>query len=173
MTGSITRTSSQTFTIADSKFLASRISADLHQVRLHYGDAGGYLTAQKIEDFTVEAAVLLKFGLLDNVIYGFQRDNNWVFALRYKVNSLNQLELASDTPGSIYAHADITGASWNSYLTRRDSSDVTAEQKAEIIADLPIQRSDGTGPGTANGQWDDDKTYYRNGTGVQRGQFRS
>jgi len=173
MTESLTRTSSQTFTIADAKFLASRISADLHQVRLHYGDANGYLTAQKIQDFTIEAAVLLKFGLLDNVIYGFQRDNNWVFALRYKVNSLNQLELASDTPGGIYAHADITGASWHSYLTKQESSDVTAAEKAEIVADLPIQRSDGTGPSSSNGQWDDDKTYYRNGTDIQRGQFRS
>lgn len=173
MTQSTTLTNSQTFTIADAKYLASRISTDLTQVRLYYGDAGGYLTDQKIQDLAVEAAVLLKFGLLENVKYGFQRDGNWVFALSYTVNSLNQLELANDSPGAVYSQANVSGASWHSYLTKRHSSDVTAEERASIIAGLPIQRTDGDEPGSAGGQWDNDKTYYRNGTGMQRGQFRS
>lgn len=173
MTESLTHTSSQTFTIADAKYLASRISADLTQVRLHYGDGAGYLTNQKIEDLAVEAAVLLKFGLLDHATYGFQRNNNWVFALRYQVNALNQLEMANDNPGGIYAQANAVGASWSSSLTKRDSSDVTAEEKAAIVADLPIQRTVGDEPGSTGGQWDNDKTYYKNGTGMQRGQFRS
>lgn len=173
MTQSTTLTTSRTFTIADAKYLASRISTDLNQIRLYYGDGSGYLTDQKIQDLAVEAAVLLKFGLLDTVKYGFQRDGNWVFAVRYAVNSLNQLELANDSPGGIYSQANVSGASWQSYLTRRSSADVSAEDQAAIVADLPIQRSDGNEPSSVGGQWDDDKTYYRNGMGMQRGQFRS
>lgn len=173
MTQSTTLTATRTFTITDAKYLASRISTDLNQIRLYYGDAGGYLTDQKIQDLAVEAAVLLKFGLLDTVKYGFQRDGNWVFAVRYAVNSLNQLELADDSPGGIYSQANVSGASWHSYLTKKHNSDVSAEERAAIIADLPIQRTDGNEPSSAGGQWDNDKTYYRNGTGMQRGQFRS
>lgn len=173
MTQSTTLTTSQTFTIADAKYLASRISTALTQIRLHYGDADGYLTDQKIQDFAVEAAVLLKFGLLDTVKYGFQRDGNWVFAIRYTVNALNQLELADESPGGIYSQANVSGASWHSYLTRRHNTDVTAEERAAIIADLPIKRDDGNEPSSAGGQWVDDRTHFRNGIGMQRGQFRS
>lgn len=174
MTQSRTITASQTFTIADARYLASRIATDLSQVRLHYGHfTGGYLTEQKVSDLAVEAAVLLKFGLLDNVKYGFQRDGNWVFAISYTVNSQGQLEVPNDAPGSIYSQADLTGTSWHSYLTQRYNPDVSTEDKKGIEESLPIQRTSGQEPGTAGGSWDNDKTYYKNGTSVQRGQFRS
>ena len=107
MTYSTTLTASQTFTIADAKYLASRIAADLTQLRLYYGN----LTEQKVQDLTFEAAILLKAGLLDNVKYGYQKDDKWVFALSYSVNYLGQLEVANDSPGGIDATADVTGAS--------------------------------------------------------------
>lgn len=173
MTQSLTRSITQTFSIADARYLASRIASDLAQVRLYYGHADPYLTEQKVDDLVVEAAILLKFGLLDNVKYGFKRDGNWVFALSYTVNSQGQLEVPNDSPGGVYSQANVEGASWYSHLAKRHNPSISSEDRAAIIADLPIQRTAGQEPGTAGGSWDNDKTYYRNGTGIQRGQFRS
>ena len=87
MTYSLTTTTSHTFTIADAKYLASRIATDLAQVRLFYDQPSD----QMIQDYAIEAAVLLKFGILQSVKYGFQINDNWIFALDYSVNYLGQL----------------------------------------------------------------------------------
>jgi len=169
MTYSTTLSASQTFTIADAKYLASRIASDLTQLRLYYGQ----LTEQKVQDLTVEAAILLKAGLLSNVKYGYQKDGKWVFALSYSVNYLGQLEVANDSPGGVDATANVTGASWSSYLTRRHNPNLSAEDLKAIDELLPIQRGGGSEPSASNGAWSNDKTYYRNGTDISRGQFRS
>jgi hypothetical protein len=169
MTYSTTLTASQTFTIADAKYLASRIASDLTQLRLYYGQ----LTEQKVQDLTVEAAILLKAGLLDNVKYGYQKEGKWVFAISYSVNYLGQLEVVNDSPGGIDATANVTGASWSSWLTRRNNPNLSAQELREIEQLLPIQRGSGTEPSTTNGAWSTDKTYYRNGSAISRGQFRS
>jgi Bacterial HORMA domain family 1 len=168
MSNSYTVTNTQTFTISNAQYLASRIAADLSIVKGYYGQ----LTDQQILDFSVEAAVLLYHGLLDNVKYGFQSGEQWVYALLYKVNHLNQLELASDAPGGISFVSLPAGATWHSSLTSKSSDSLSDEQVAEIKAALPVQRVTGAGPGTALGSWSADKNYGVNGVGLGREQFR-
>lgn len=168
MTYSTTLTASQTFTIADAKYLASRIASDLTQLRLFYGQ----VTEQKVQDLVVEAAILLKAGLLGNVKYGYQKNNEWIFALSYTVNYLGQVELANDSPGSVDPSADVTGASWMSYLTRRHNPNLTDAERRAVEELLPIKRTGFAEPSSAGGAWSNDKTYYRNGTDMARGQFR-
>ena len=169
----LTNSESHNFTIADAKYLASRIAADLTQIRLYYGHATSYLTDQKIQDLAVEAAVLLKFGLLSSVKYGFRKADEWKFYVSYRVNQLGQLEASNDAPGDIDPSAQVEGTSWYSHLVPRRNFDMTVEEEAAIRRDLPIQRQDGTEPSTRNGTLSNDKSYYRNGVSMDRQQFRS
>lgn len=169
MTYSKTISEVQTFTLSDAKYLASRIASDLEQMRLFYGKPD----EEHIQKLVVEAGMLLKFGLLDWVRYGYRKDNEWVFAVSYTVNSLGQLECADDSPGGIDANADIIGASWYSHLKTRTNPQLTTEERETIEKNRPIDRVTAKEPGSANGTWVEDKTYYRNNTGLNRGQFRS
>lgn len=169
MTYSTTLTTSQTFTIADAKYLASRIATDLGLLRIYYGG----LTAGDVENLTLEAAILLKFGLLEHVKYGYRKGGSWAYFVSYSVNYLGQLEVTNDSPGAIDSQANVTGATWYSLLTRRNNSNLSAEEIANINQLIPIQRSVGVVPNFANGTLNADKTYYRNGTDMSRSQYRS
>ena len=169
----LTATQTQTFTIADAKYLASRIATDLDQIRLYYGHIATSLTEQRIQEFAVEAAVLLKFGLLSSVKYGFRKANDWKFYVNYKVNHLGQLEASNDAPGDIDPNAPVEGSSFYSHLTTRNNPNLTAEEEASIHASLPVQRGTGDEPSSANGTLSNDKSFYRNGIGMDRSQFRS
>ena len=163
-----TTTSTSTFTIADAKYLASRIASDLTQIRLYYG----HITEKKVQDFAVEAAILLKFGLLRSVKYGFRISDDWVYYVSYYVNNLGQLEASNNAPGDIDPTVDITGASWYSHLITRDNPDLSDEQVAAIEQDLPIQRGTGAEPNSDNGILNNDRSYYRNGIGLARSQYK-
>jgi hypothetical protein len=165
----LTRSQTNTFTIADAQYLASRIASDLTQIRLYYG----YLTEQKVKDLAVEAAILLKFGLLKSVKYGFRKGDDWVYYVSYYVDDLGQLQASNDSPGDIDPTVDNTGASWYSHLEMRENPDLNTEQVAAIKQDLPIQRTSGIEPNSNNGILNNDKSYYRNGIGLTRGQYRS
>ncbi len=164
-----TRSLSETFTIADAKYLASRIAHGLTILRVYCGQ----LTPQKVQDFALEAAILLKFGLLENVKYGYQKNGDWVYAIGYFVNNLGQVEAANDAPSIIDLPSNLNGASWYSILTRRQNPSLSREDLSQVEQLLPIKRSNGTEPGSANGAWATDDSYSRNGVGLIRQQFRS
>ncbi len=164
-----TRSLSETFTIADAKYLASRIAHGLTLLRVYCGQ----LTPQKVQDLALEAAILLRFGLLESVKYGYQRNGNWIYAIGYSVNNLGQVESANDEPSIIDLPTNLNGASWHSFLTRRHNPSLSGEDLGQVEELLPIKRSNGTEPGSANGTWATDDSYSRNGVGLSRQQFRS
>jgi hypothetical protein len=171
MTNSTTRTlsESESFTIADAKYLASRIASDLDQVRLYYGG----VSSEHIQNLVAEAAILLKFGLLESVKYGYKRNGSWAYFVSYSVNYLGQLVAADDHPGGIDTQANVVGATWYSYLGRRTNHDLTEDDITKINQLIPIQRSFGVEPSFTGGTHTTDRSYYRSGTGVSRGQYRS
>lgn len=72
-----TRTATQTATQA--KRLASRIGAELLQLRALYGEP----SLDMIHRFTVEAEMYLAAGYLEKIEYGFKRHGKVVFELAY------------------------------------------------------------------------------------------
>jgi hypothetical protein len=164
-----TRSLTETFTIADAKYLASRIAHGLTLLRLYCGQ----LTSQKVQDLVLEASILMKFGLLDNVRYGYQKNEDWVYALGYSVNDLGQVVASNDEPSIFDLPTNLNEAEWHSFLTRRYNPSLNTEDLAKIEQLLPIKRSSGTEPGSSNGNWTTDDAYYRNGVGLKRQQFRS
>lgn len=171
MSYSITRTENQTstFTIADAKYLASRIATGLTYLRLYCG----LITEQHIQNLAIEAAILLKYGLLENVKYGYQKDGYWKFAISYSVNYLGQVESSDDNPTTMNPPSDLEGVTWHSFLTRRRNQNLNQADLDAIEEMLPIHRGHGVEPSSANGYGTTDDSYYRNGYGMARGQFRS
>lgn len=163
----ISYTYSDTVTKTDAGYLASKVAADLKQMQLFYGKPSD----EEIEAFKEELVVLLVNKCLKMVEYGFNRDNKWIIVIRYTISSYGML-LEDDRSGRIPPGADISGASWLSFLEHNDSwhsiSDIERERIQEL---LPFQRTEGTEPGFDPGGWTSDKTYYRNGTALERGVY--
>ncbi len=164
-----TTTRAETFTIADAKYLASRISHGLTFLRIYCGQ----LTPEKVQDLAVEAAILLRFNLLESVKYGYEKDGNWIYGISYSVNQLGQIEGINDTPSIIDLPDNLDGAKWHSFLNRRTNPELSLSDLQEIEELLPIQRTSGTEPSSANGSWNVDDSYSRNGIGISRSQFKS
>ncbi len=158
-----TATATATFTKTDAQYLASRIAADLKQLQLAYGRPSD----AEITDYVVEAAVLLHHRLLKNVKYGYKVGGSWVYAIEYTTNYLGQLEV-NDMPGSIPTTAELSGATWSSFLSRRHNPDISPEAHQSINDVIPVEREEGSEPQFSGGQWESDKSYESNGVGLQR-----
>src|ERR1039458_5230158 len=110
-----THTATTTFTIANARYITSKVAADLRQLNLFYKSP----SAERIKQFAEEAAVLLNGGHLERVDYGFKRkslvgDLRWVLLLRYTVRNG---VLEDDHAGRVPPGVDIDGATFASYLT--------------------------------------------------------
>ena len=166
MTYSYTTTS--TFTKTQAIYLASKVAADLRQMQLFYGKPSD----EDIEKFIEELAILLVNRCLKMVEYGFRREGNWVVVARYTVRT-DGLSLADDRSGRVPADANITGASWYSFLEYNDHWLALSEnQRQQIKSLLPFQRTPGTEPGIGPGGWIIDRTYSKNSVSLERGVYR-
>ena len=162
-----TFTISGTFTKTGSKYLASKVAADLQAMRDHYG----HPSEAKIQDYNTELAVLLAEGCLENVEYGFKRNDNRVVSLYYEVRTDGSL--TDGRSGGVYARADIGDADWFSFLTYSGRWEQLGEtEQWQIKARLPIKRIDGQAPQDGNGYWVTDRSYSSQGVGTQRRTFR-
>lgn len=164
-----TTTETDTFTIADARFLASRIKIVLSQYRLW----GGAISEQYIENLTLEAAILLKAGILGKIIYGFERNDKVIHAVTFTVNSLGQLTSANDEPSSLGTKPDLIGTTFFSFLTKRHNAALNQADLVAINELLPIHRKDGTEPNMTNGSTSIGDSYYRNGYGMTRSVYTS
>ena len=70
---SMTSTRTSTFTIANARYVTSKIKADLKLLQRAYGSP----TDADIEAYGEEAAQLLNGGYLGTVTYGFRRNGSW------------------------------------------------------------------------------------------------
>lgn len=161
---STTYTYSQSFTRTHARYLASKVAADLRQMRLFYGEPSD----EKIDNFVEELVELLVGGYLDSVDYGFRRNDAWVVALHYKVRSDGTLD-ADDRAGRVPIGADISGASWYSYLRHNSAwSRLTQAERDRIESLIPVKRGHAGEPNVGSGVWVQDRIYSSNGTSFTR-----
>jgi hypothetical protein len=162
-----TITASQTFTATNAKYLASKVRADLKRIQRLYGSP----TDAWIDLYEAELAEYLREGYLGVVTYGFQKNGQWIEpTLRYTASDL--AAGANDNPGAVRPGADITGAtftsfleySWNWYLAESSAKD-------RFNRALPFERGTGTTPGVS-GYLEADKTYSSGGVALSRSTVR-
>lgn len=166
MTGTYTTT--ETFTLTNAKYLASKVAADLYQMQLFYGKPSD----EKISQYIEELAVLLVNGYLDSVDYGFRKDNKWVIQTSYSVKN-GVVSTADDNSGSIYSGADVSGATWGSYLRKSTKYYLQNQTEKDRIESLmPFSRSGEDEPGFQPGKWVTEKNYYSAGVSMERKVFQ-
>lgn len=170
MSYSLTATETRTFTLTHARHLAAKVSADLKRLQRLYG----HITDERIAEFEGEVTELLRMGYLGTVTYGFQRDGKWIEpTLRYTASDLAGSG-TDDDPGRVPPGKDISGAQFHSYLTYSTTWDaLTAEQRAAIKQQLPLQRVSGSDAVVSNGYFADDKSYSSGGRSLGRASVRS
>ena len=130
----------RTYTATDSKYLGSKIAADLKQLQLLYGEPSDL----QIEQYVGEFISLLKDGYLKNCSYGFKKIGKYIVGVSYEIATLTGTD---NNPGRIPVEIDISGASWGSFLEYSDAFEsLPLAQRIAIKDALPIQRSDGQNP---------------------------
>lgn len=163
-------TTTQTSSITDAKYLASKVATDLARFKRFYGSPSD----KEISDYETELTVLLKNDAVDNVVYGFKRNGLWTLAsVRYVAFPGGVLQV-DDDPGRIRANLDVTGASFGSFLTYSSKwQGCSTEDRARIRSQLPFDRTTGNSPNLELGQWVQDKNYSSGGLGLGRSTVRT
>ncbi len=169
MSSTYTQTGSQTFTGAHAKRISYRVATDLKRLQRLYG----YPTDAEIEEYDGELVELLVAGYLKKVAYGFRRNDRWIEPTLW----YTALELANpgfgDDPGRVPAGADVSDASFYSYLTYSNKWDaLSAVEQAAFKDTLPVKRVGAPEPGV-DGYVQRDLAYSAGGRGVQRELVRS
>jgi hypothetical protein len=169
MSYSSTATETTTFTITHARHLAAKVATDLKRLQRFYG----YPSDASIGSFEAEIIALLKSGYLGTVTYGFQRDGRWIEpTLRYTSRDLHT-EGSDDDPGRIRPGADVSGASFCSYLTYSAIWGLlSSAEQGQFERTLAVQRTGAPEPGVA-GYLVDDRTYSAGGRALTRAAVRS
>lgn len=165
-----TTTQTHTFTITHARHMAAKVATDLKRMQRLYGNPSD----SDIAEYEEEVVELLKGGCLGTVIYGFQRDGKWIEpTLQYTAQELASLSVVDDDPGRIRPGANISGASFYSFLTYSSAwNQMSPGERTGLINRLPFQRTTAEEPGV-NGYFDQDKTYSAGGRVLQRATVRS
>jgi len=169
MSSSYTESATVTFTLTHAKHLAAKVATDLKRIQRFYGSpSDGWIAS-----FEAEITHFLKAGYLNEVTYGFKRNDQWIEpTLRYTARELKD-GTVDDDPGRIPHNANIVGASFYSYLTYNASwYALTVEQQAEFKNNLPFQRTGAAEP-TISGYLQSDRTYSAGGRQLSRSIVRS
>jgi hypothetical protein len=170
MASSYTYTDTTTFTVTHAKHMAAKVAADLKRMQRLYGEP----TDLWIEKYEVEVVALLKAGYLGTVTYGFKRNGNWIEpTLRYTARDLQGASAADDDPGRISPGADVSGASFYSYLTYTVAWDrLTYTQQDAFKATLSFKRGGAPEP-AISGYLVDDRNYSAGGRALGRSSVKS
>ena len=162
-----TYTTSATFTRTNVEYVASKVVADLRGLKAYYGEPD----EDKISDFYEELVDLLAGGYVTSVEYGYKRNGQRIVSLYYEARTDGSL--TDGKSGGVYARADISGASWFSFLVYSSKwASLSPSAQQEVKARLPIKRSHGQAPDDGNGYWSSDRSYSSKGIGIQRRTFR-
>ena len=169
MSATYTRTTTETFTRAHAKKISYRVATDLKRMQRLYGRP----TDERIEKYDEELVELLTAGYLGAITYGYRRNGSWIEpALRYTAFQLADRGFGDD-PGRVRPGADISGASFYSYLTYSSAWDaLTSAEQATFKEGLPFKRGSASEPGV-DGYLQQDLAYSAGGRGVQRETVRS
>ena len=132
------QTRTETRTSTHAQHIASKVAADLKRIQRIYRT--GQPTDSKISDYQGEIALLLDRGYLGSVTYGFQRDEEWIIALKYTAVGGNLS--GGDDPGGIRYEEDVSDAHFTSFLSYSASWEFTsAAAREEFRASLPFKKS--------------------------------
>lgn len=170
MSYSYSYTESSTFTVTHARHVAAKVATDLKRVQRFYGSPSD----ADIANYEAEVTEFLKAGYLGTVTYGFRRDGNWVEpTFRYTARDLAGGSANDDDPGRVRASANVSGATFYSYLTYSAAWDqLTQTQKDAFKKQLPFQRGGAPEPGIT-GYLADDRTYSSGGRALNRASVRS
>lgn len=165
MSTSYTNSETQTFTVTHAKYLASKVSTDLKRIQRFYGSPSDL----DISSYEKELTEFLKNGYLSEISYGFKRGDNWIEpTIKYTAKDLAGMSSADDDPGQIRPNADISGATFYSYLiTNSKYSNLAIADRESFDKTLPFLRGGAPTPGT-NGYMSSDKTYSSGGKSLDR-----
>lgn len=165
---SSTGTRTATFTITEARYVGAKIGTDLRLLNSLYGEPA----VSWIDEYTEEAALLLRDGYLGTVSYGFRNrsTNEWKLRLRYMATAGGYL--TDSRAGSLPTTASVGGYSFYSYLTYTPKFlGLMAAEQAAIEGALPFVRGTGDEPAARSGTIGTVNSYSRNGGGVTRDVF--
>lgn len=170
MTSSYTVSESTTFTLTHAKHLASKVRTDLMRINGLYN---GEPSISDIDAYEGEITALLHKGYLKRVTYGFKRNGKYISpTLKYEAAELLG-EGIDDRPGKIPIGADISGASFSSFLVYSSKwHDLSQSERNSFKNDLPVQRTNGEEPGIT-GYYSNDKVYSAAGQAMNRSVVRN
>lgn len=170
MSSSYTITEASTFTVTHARHMAAKVATDLKRMQRLYGEPSD----SEISAYEDEVVALLKAGYLGTVSYGYRRDGSWIEpTLKYTARDLTGDSANDDDPGRIKPGANVTGASFYSYLTYSAAWDnLSAEEKDNFKSGLPFKRGGAAEPGI-DGYLIDDRTYSSGGRALNRASVRS
>jgi len=165
---SSTGTRTVAFTITEARYVGAKIGTDLRLLKSLYGEP----ELSWIDEYTEEAALLLRDGYLGTVSHGFRdpSSNEWKLRLRYTATAGGQL--VDSRPGALPAAATIVGCTFYSYLTYSTKFlNLPDADQAKVKAALPIARTTADEPVTRSGNITSGNGYARSGVGVTRDVF--
>ena len=169
MSSSFTYTGTQTFTRAHAKRISFKVATDLKRMQRLYG----LPTDLEIEKCERELIELVTARYLRTVTYGYRRDDSWIEpTVRYTAFELADPEFGDD-PGRVRARADISGASFYSYLIYSSAWDALSRAEQDAFKKrLPFERGGAPEP-SIDGYLQRDLSYSAGGRGLQRATVRS
>lgn len=169
MASSYTYSETLSFTVTHARHMAAKVATDLKRMQRLYGAPSDL----NIADYEQEVIALLKAGYLGEVTHGFKRGSGWIEpTLRYTARELAGGAANDDDPGRIRPGADITGASFYSYLTYSPAWDkLSGTERTAFELMLPFVRGGASAPGVA-GYFSDDRTYSSGGHALSRASVR-
>jgi hypothetical protein len=160
-------TTTTTFTRTNARYLASKIAADLRQLRSFYGRP----SEQKIEDLYEELVEMLAGGYVATFEAGFRTNDKRVVSERYTITAGGSAD--DERAGGVYARADISGASWFTFMTYSEAWwQLTETERQKIRDSVPIDRTPGSEPTDGDGYWESGRNYENGGMSVSRRGFR-
>jgi len=168
-TYSYTQTQTRSFTITEARYVASKIATDLNLLNSYYSKP----SIENASMYAEEVALFVAKKYLNSVEFGFERNGQVIFSLKYTARSDGTLT-TDDRPGRIPANLNMTGVTFYTYL--RPSAlyhNLTTAEKDAFDKTLPFQRASGKEPVLqSNGYWERTHSYSKNGEGVEREVFR-
>ena len=168
MTYSYTQTT--TFTITHARHLVAKVATDLKRMQRFYGSPSD----NDIVDYAIEAVELVKDGYLGKVAYGFRRNGSWIEpTVIYSARDLMGSSAADDDPGRIRPRANMSGATFYSYLTYSDKwRTLSPADRSAYVERLPFKRTPASEPGV-DGYFVRDLTYSAGGRALDRSIVKS
>lgn len=170
MSTSFTITEATTFTVTHARHMAAKVATDLKRLQRLYGKPSD----TSIAEYEAEVIELLKAGYLGTVTYGFRRNGRWIEpALRYTARDLAGMSVNDDDPGRIRPGANVSGASFYSYLTYSAAwEELSQTEQDRFKKSLPFYRGGAPEP-AIDGYLSNDRTYSSGGRALDRASVRS